>query len=154
QGHVRSDGESTEDGSTSKGIADDPRSRKLARGTAGGRGGEDDGVACDYSVDDTERGGRAKTGRQFEGEENRAWFRQIRERSSRACESVFLYAENDETDETTWTDDEGNAVHEEIAVKSLSANESSDLSSYSPVVLESVLFFLKVTRSFLEHGAE
>src|SRR5205809_3642308 len=63
QGHVRSDGESTEDGSTSKGIADDPGSRKLARGTAGGRGGEDDCMACNYSVNDTKRGGRTATSR-------------------------------------------------------------------------------------------
>src|SRR5712664_1672253 len=63
QGHVRSDGESTEDGSASEGVADDPWSRKLARGTAGGRGGEDDGMASNYSVNDTERGGRAEISR-------------------------------------------------------------------------------------------
>src|SRR5437773_12429460 len=92
-------------------------------------------MASNYSVDDTERGGRAAISRQFTGEEDRAWFRQIRERSPRACESVFLYAEDDEADETAGTGDAGNGVQEEIIVVPVSRNAAWGASAYAAVSL-------------------
>ena len=60
---------------------------------------------------------------------------EIRERSSRTSKPVFLDAEDDEADETAGTNDEGNAVYEEIIVESVSGNESSGPSSSALVCL-------------------